>query len=246
MIKSESISVIIPALNEEQNLTSAVDTVVRAVKRWFLEYEIFIFNDGSTDNTGYIANQIADRNRFIRTIHNDKPVCLGEIYNQGRKLARMDYLILVNGKNDISSRELEKILSLKGKADIIVPYTINRRQRPFSRRIISSIFVFSLNLFFNLNLKYYNHYVLHKREIINSININTVSYAFQAEALIKLIKRGHRYIEVGVRDDFSNDVETKAFRVKNILGVTWFFCKIFQQVYFKGFMNFNYEKYTEI
>jgi hypothetical protein len=84
-------------------------------------------------------------------------------------------------------------------------------------------------------LKYYNHYVLHKREIINSININTVSYAFQAEALIKLIKRGHSHIEVGVRDDFSNDVPSKAFRLSNIIGVAFFLFRTFDEVYFRNY-----------
>jgi glycosyltransferase involved in cell wall biosynthesis len=233
MKNDESISVIIPALNEEEHLGSTIETVVKSLKGIFEEYEIFIFNDGSTDNTGYIAEQISKKNSFVKVIHNKKTTCLGSIYNYGRKLAKMNYLILVNGKNDISSNELKKIFLLKGQADIVIPYAVNIKERPLLRRFFSRLFVLLVNFLFKFNLKYYNHYVLHKRTIINSIDINTVSYAFQAEALIKLMKRGHSYIEVGVKDDFRNYVETKAFNPKNVLGVLGFLFSIIAEFYFK-------------
>jgi glycosyltransferase involved in cell wall biosynthesis len=232
MKKNDSISVIIPSLNEEDYLESTVKAVTEAVTKWFKDYKILIFNDGSTDNTGFIADRMARENNFVKVIHNKKSICLGAIYNKGLKLAEMDYVILVNGKNDITAKELEKIFSFKGEADMIIPYALNKKQRPFKRRVVSGLFVSLLNLFFNLNLKYYNHYVLHKREIINSIKINTNSYAFQAEALIKLIKEGYSYLEIGVKDNFSNDVQTKAFKLKNIIGVVNFFLKVSREIYF--------------
>lgn len=234
-MKDDSLSVIVPALNEEKFLEGTINAVLEAVQNYFNQYEIIIFNDGSVDNTGYIANKIADRNKFIKVVHNDKPVCLGGIYNQGRKLAKMNYLILVNGKNDISFSELKKIFSCKGKPDMVIPYAVNSKERPLERRLFSELFVFLLNLLFKLDLNYYNHYVLHKRKIIDSIGINTDSYAFQAEALIKLIRLGHSYKQVGIRDNFSNDVCTKAFRIKNIIGVGFFLFRIFSEVYITGY-----------
>jgi glycosyltransferase involved in cell wall biosynthesis len=231
-IDNNSLSVIVPALNEEKFLESTVETVLEAAQSHFNQYEIIIFNDGSTDNTGLVADKISKNNKCVKVIHNKKKMCIGGIYKQGIEMAKMDYIILVNGKNDIAVKELEKIFLLKGKADMIIPYALNKKQRPLKRRIVSGLFVALLNLFFDLNLKYYNHYVLHKRKIINSIKINTNSYAFQAEALIKLIKQGCSYKEVGVNDNFSNDIKTKAFGVRNIFGVANFFFRMSKEVYF--------------
>jgi hypothetical protein len=91
-----------------------------------------------------------------------------------------------------------------------------------------------LNTLFGLNLRYYNHYVLHRKKNLDSIDIYTNSYAFQAEVLIKLIKFGYSYVEVGVRDRFDNDIHTKAFYFRNVLGVMQFFLKMINEIYFKN------------
>jgi len=233
MPSENSISVIIPAFNEEENLETSIATVSEAVKRKFDEYEIIVFNDGSTDRTGDMAEILASRNENVKVIHHKKPKCLGGVYKEGIKLARMNYLILVNGKCDTTQESLDKIFALRGKADIIIPHTINSKERPVLRRIISKTFISLLNIVFRLKLQYYNHYVLHKRAIINSIDISTDSYAFQAEVLIKLIKSGYSYIEVGVIDNFENDTKTKAFKLQNLMGVILFLVRTMHEIYFK-------------
>jgi len=231
-MNENSISVIIPAFNEESNLEAAIAVVSEAVKRRFDEYEIIIFNDGSTDRTGNIAEMLASRNKNIKVIHHKRPKCLGGVYKEGVKIARMNYLILVNGKNDTFIESLDAIFALQGKADIIIPYAINSKERSAIRRIISKSFVTLLNFIFRLKLHYYNHYVLHKRSVINTINLHTVSYAFQAEALIKLIKSNYSYIEVGVIDNFENDIKTKAFKLKNVIAVALFLMRTIYKIYF--------------
>ncbi len=67
-----SISVIIPAYNEEGNLKGAVDSVLAAVGDSFTDYEILIFDDGSQDGTGRLADEMAasDAMGRIKVIHN--------------------------------------------------------------------------------------------------------------------------------------------------------------------------------
>ncbi|MCF7916167.1 MAG: glycosyltransferase family 2 protein [Candidatus Omnitrophica bacterium] len=237
-IKNKSISVIIPALNEEKNLEVTTKMVRQAVEKRFDEYEVFIYDDGSTDNTGIIANRIARNDNHFKVIQHKKPKCIGKIYKEGVKLAKMNYVILINGKCDINQYELDKIFKLVGTADMIIPYTLNLKERAFARIVISKIFASILNILFGLKLKYYNHFVLHKREIINSINIKTDSYAFQAEALIKLIKKGYSYIEIGIVDRFEKGIKTKAFSFQNVFLVLVFFVIIIFEIYFKKRKNF--------
>lgn len=234
MENKDSISVIISALNEEDNLRDTIRIVTQAVRNNFDSYEILIFNDGSSDQTGDIAESLVVKDKHLKVFHNKRPKCLGGVYKQGRILARMDYLIFVNGKCDITRKNLEKILQFRGKADLIIPYTTNVDDRSIFRRMISGLFIWVLNRTFRLNLKYYNHYVLHKREIINSIDITTDSYAFQAEALIKLLKKGYSYLEVGVESVYQKGVKTKAFQLKNIKGVILFFLRMVNVIYFKS------------
>ena len=234
MVDENSISIIIPALNEEGNIEGLVQTICTAVERNFDDYEIILFNDGSTDRTGAGADRMALQNNRITVVHNKRPKCVGGVYKAGRRMARMNYLMLINGKNDTMVESLERIFALKGKYDIIIPHTLNIDERHAVRIFFSKAFVWLLNKIFSLNLKYYNHYVLHKRAIVNSIAIRTNSYAFQAEALIKLIHAGYSYVEVGVMDKFEPGVKTKAFKINNVLEVFLFFLRMVSEYFFQN------------
>lgn len=222
-MNENTVSVIVPALNEENNVGDLVEILRTAVERHFDDYEIIIFNDGSTDRTGEVAEKIAAKNSHVRVVHNESPKCIGNAYKTGMKMARMHYFILINGKNDTTVESLERIFSMKGKYDLVIPYTMNIYERSATRLFFSRLFGWLLNKMFNLDLVYFNHYVLHKRELINSIPIHTDSYAFQAETIIKLIRKGCSYVEIGVMDVFKEGVKTKAFRLQNIIEVSRFF-----------------------
>lgn len=218
-MRENTLSIIMPALNEEDNLLPSYETVKEAVKGRFDDYEVIIFNDGSTDNTGKVAEKIAGNDPRVRVIHHQQPMNIGFIYKKGIKMAEMEYVILVGGDNDVSAENLSRMFDARGKADMVMPYHLNGNIRPFLRYFISRGFVFFMNMLFGHNLKYYNGMVLHKRTLINSIDIKTDSFTYQAEALVKLLKRGHSFIEVGIYLSDRKRGSSKAFRLVNIFGV---------------------------
>ncbi len=234
MKNENSITVIIPAFNEETSLETTINVVVESVKRNFNEYEIIVLNDGSTDGTGELANELAGMLENVIVVHHREPVGLGGVFKKGLSLARMNYFIRINGKHDIDADNLEKIFKLCGQADLVIPYQMNAGQRPWPRKIVSGAFTAALNMLSGLRLRYYNHYVLHRTEDLRSIDISTDSHAFQAEVLIKLIGGGHTYVEVGVNDNFENDTDSKAFYPKNIIGVAKFLLSIIQDRFLRG------------
>jgi len=199
MLKAnDSISVIIAALNEEDNILPTYEKVKRAVNGRFGDYEIIIFDDGSTDKTGGIADSIAVNDNHVSVIHHPVPLNLGYVYKSGIKKATKEYVILVTGDNDVAEKALEDTFDLRTQADMVIPYHLNPEVRPFSRRLFSKGFVFIMNTLFGLKLRYYNGMVLHRTALVNSVNITTNSFAYQAEVLTKLLKRGHSFIEVGI------------------------------------------------
>ena len=52
----QSLSVVLPCLNEERNIEGAVRDVEEAARGLFDDYEIIIVDDGSRDGTGAIAS----------------------------------------------------------------------------------------------------------------------------------------------------------------------------------------------
>src|SRR5580692_7014129 len=59
-ISSHSISVVLPAYNEEQVIASTVFAVLYELKSWRMDFEILVVNDGSTDQTGEIVAALVD------------------------------------------------------------------------------------------------------------------------------------------------------------------------------------------
>ncbi len=231
---ASSISVIVAALDEERDLEDAVLTVREAVARRFPAWEVLIVNDGSRDRTGPIADDLAARHPGVRAIHHPETRGLGACFKTGLAAARMDHVMLVNGKNDTPAEALDDLFARIGEADLVVPYTLNFGERALARRLLSRAFTGLINALFRLHLRYYNHSVLYPRDLVRSVRIRTDSHAYQAEILVKLLKRGCSFVEVGVRDRFDPARRTRAFRPRNLLGVATFLLVTLWEVYGPG------------
>lgn len=215
-----SITVVIPAYNEAGNLPGTLEEIVPLVQKHFSDYEIFVFDDYSRDDTGKIADAEARKNPKIKVIHNHRNMGLGYNYKTGVKMASKDYVIMVPGDNEITGASYEAMFeALKQGKDIVIPYTANMEIRPILRQILSRTYTFFINILFCLRVKYYNGTVIHKRGIIQSIDIETDGFAYQAEALIKLIRRGVSYAEVPMILNERAYGESKALNPRNVFRV---------------------------
>jgi glycosyltransferase involved in cell wall biosynthesis len=220
MPAEDSISVIVPALNEEAGLAESLDTILSVVPRTFAEYEIILFDDGSTDRTGAIADELAARHPHVRAVHHPRPLGLGGVIRRGWELARMRRAIWVDGQGVTTPEALEAIFALRDRADLVVPYASNQEERSPGRRLIALGFHNLLNVVFRLDVRQYTHLVLCDVALAQSLKLRSRSHALQAEALVKMIKTGATYVQVGVADRFRiQGRKSKALRIGNVLGV---------------------------
>jgi len=214
-----TISVIIPALNEEDNLAGAVTTVLDAIGDQFTDYELLIFDDGSSDSTGQIAEELAAKNSRIRVVHNHRNLGLGCNYTNGVELARMEYVAWFPGDNEVPDQAVRAILGAIGSAEIVVPYISNPHVRSWGRRLISRSFVHLLNLLFGLRLRYFNGPSVYSRKLLSSVPIQSSGFACFASILIRLILSGHSYVEIPIPTGIRQHGRTKAFRLKNLISI---------------------------
>ena len=71
------ISLIVPALNEEDNLEELVKGVESVIKRHQLATEVLIVDDASTDNTFMRATRLAENYPFVKPLHKGPPRGMG-------------------------------------------------------------------------------------------------------------------------------------------------------------------------
>ena len=102
-----TLTAIVPALNEQGNIESTIDGIVPLLDKFFKDYEVLIFNDCSSDETGTLAEKLASKNKNIKVIHNPRTMGLGYNYKRGVEIATKDYIIMIPGDNEITTDSLE-------------------------------------------------------------------------------------------------------------------------------------------
>ena len=194
---------------------------VAALGDRFADWELLLFDDGSTDRTGAIMDALAAADpRHVRVTHNPTPRNLGGVYRQGIALARMEYLLMVPGDNENPGHALQAPLDAIGRADIVLPYPLNSAVRGAARHAVSRIYVGLLNRLFGLRVRYYNGTVIHRTANLKTLPLKTSSFAYQAEILIKLLCAGKSFVEVPIRIDPPKEGRrSRAFRWKNVVQV---------------------------
>jgi len=214
-----TISIIIPAYNEEGHVQGTVEQVMAALGHRFSDYEVIIVNDGSKDRTAEIAEQLAATNPQVRVLHNSPNMGFGYSYRRGVSEARFDYVGFFPGDDAITAENMAKLFDLVGSADIVSHYTSNLEVRVPSRRVVSRIYTAMMNILFGMRLAYFNGPTIQRREAIRNVKITTDGFGFLSEIMVRLIRSGHSYVQIGTPIRERKHGSSKAFRPGNVLSV---------------------------
>lgn len=214
-----SITVVIPALNEEARLAEAFAGALSAVRPVFESVDVVIVDDGSRDATLRIAEDLARRHGGVQIVHHDRPMGLGYAYRRGVELGQGDWILLAPGDNELDTSTFGPIFEKAPEAEIVIPYTVNQADRPWHRRILSRGFTRVCNLLLRLDVPYYNGSVLHRRRRLLSLPRWTSGFAYQVEILAWLIPAGSTCASVPIRYRPVPGKRSDAFRLRNAASV---------------------------
>ena len=101
----EKISVIVPVYNVEQYLERCVDSIINQT---YTNLEIILVNDGSTDNSGKLCDELAKKDKRIRVIHKENGG-LSDARNRGVDEAESDLVGFIDS-DDYIDRDMYEIL----------------------------------------------------------------------------------------------------------------------------------------
>jgi glycosyltransferase involved in cell wall biosynthesis len=104
------ISIIIPLYNKERHIERALESVFAQT---YKNYELIVIDDGSTDNSVNIVEEIS-RNHDIRIFHEENSG-VSTARNKGIAEARYDYIAFLDSDDAWNPMFLEKIVSLINK-----------------------------------------------------------------------------------------------------------------------------------
>ncbi|MBI3290214.1 glycosyltransferase, partial [Candidatus Microgenomates bacterium] len=199
-----SLSVFFPAYNEAENLTSTIESALKVlenltskgnIKNW----EIIIVNDGSTDGTGEIAEELSRKYKGVRVVH-QKNGGYGSALKSGFYKAKYEVIVYNDSDGQFNFAQVDKFLEKLDEADVIIGYRTNRADH-FIRKIFAKGWALSLFVFFGLRLKDVDcGFKMVKKSFINKIPKfqSTRGGMINAEIAIKAKEFGFRIVQVGV------------------------------------------------
>ena len=171
----DGVSIIIPAFNEERNITLAIRSVLRALKG-ISDYEIIVVNDGSSDGTEVVVRKMIKKNSRIKLINHSVNLGLGYNFRDGIRMSTKSFISGFPGDNDMFWKSLRQLIRERNKADIIISYMANPQARPISRQIVSGVYTLIINTLFGLRLRYFNGYFVARAKFIKKLDLKSPGF----------------------------------------------------------------------
>jgi glycosyltransferase involved in cell wall biosynthesis len=195
-----SISAFFPVLNEEGTVAKLTEDLLNILSPNFEHKEVIIINDGSTDGTGQIAEELhAKNNGYVKVIHHSKSAGYGNALKAGFTAAQHDLIFFTDGDYQFDMNDLYRALSLIEGNDIVVGYRQNRKD-PKHRIWLSKGYNLLVRILFGLKLKDIDcSFKLFKRTALGKITIESDGYFIDTEIMVKAKKQGLIINEFGVK-----------------------------------------------
>lgn len=118
-VVTTSLSIVIPAYNEEDSLGFVLLDTLKHVPICFKDYEIIVVDDGSTDKTPRIADSFAKKNKHVTVIH-QKNGGYNKAMIAGLAAAKKEYVTNLPGDGQIRIGDMEKCFPLLPKYDLVL------------------------------------------------------------------------------------------------------------------------------
>lgn len=197
---SESISIVIPAFNEEGTVVSVLDEARMVLKSITADYEVLVVDDGSTDRTGALADDFASSDPLhVRVIHHETNKGFAGAIKTCYGNASKDWVFLAPADKQVDLSELSNFVALTDGKDIVVGYRKHRADGP-GRELNSYVFHLLCRIFFGIKLKQISTSKLYRRTLLQSIPLQAApsSAMIEPEVIFQAMRRGARMTEVGM------------------------------------------------
>ena len=222
------VSVVIPVYNE----VSTIREIVARVQAVDFDKEIIIVDDGSTDGTRELLQEITLSQENIRVIYHDRNQGKGAALRTGFEGATGDIVIVQDADLEYDPREYPILLEpiLDGRADVVYGSRFlggPHRVLFFWHYLGNKFLTLLSNAVTNLNLTDMETcYKVFKREVLAGMNLKSNRFGFEPEFTVKIAKKGFRIYEVPISYSGRTYAEGKKIGwkdgVKAIFAIIWF------------------------
>jgi glycosyltransferase involved in cell wall biosynthesis len=134
-----TVSVVIPVYNEEENVEALHESLRNALEALGTEYEIIYIDDGSTDRTLPLLEQIQSGDSSVVALSLRRNFGQTAAFAAGFDFARGDVIVTMDGDLQNDPADIAKLLALIKDNDLVSGWRKKRQDPFFSRRLPSTI-----------------------------------------------------------------------------------------------------------
>ena len=193
------LSVFFPTYNEEGNIEKVTLSTKKVLEKLATQWEIVIVNDGSTDRTKEISEDLSRGDSRIKVISHDPNRGYGGALKTGFSEAKYEWVAFMDSDAQFDFAEIIKFIEKKDEADLILGYRKNRADS-FARKIFTFGWSSLARVLLGLTVRDYScGFKMIKKEVYKKVQpLVGEEKVTQIEMLVKAKRMGFKFAEVGV------------------------------------------------
>lgn len=195
------LSIVIPAYNEEESVGETLTTIVEALHKIQIDYEILVVNDNSKDNTESVLQEWTQKNVGVRYVTNPGPNGFGYAVRYGLERFTGDCVAIMMADLSDSPYDLIRFYTTMVESDCDCVFGTRWSKGgkvidyPWTKKIINRIANRVIRIL--MNIKYNdttNAFKLYKKEVIEGVKpFLSPHFNLTVELPLKAIIRGYSY-----------------------------------------------------
>jgi len=163
------VSVLVPAKDEAENLPVFMEQAAAAFAASPASFEVIVVDDGSSDTTWAVLQELASRYPFLRVARHRRQRGIADALRTGYERSRGRVLVFYPADLQYKPEDIPRLVApiLAGDADMVTGYKQGRYEKAFVSRIYNGL---SRRLF-DLPVRDLNSVKAYRREVMDAIPV---------------------------------------------------------------------------
>jgi glycosyltransferase involved in cell wall biosynthesis len=225
------ISAFFPAYNDGGTIASMVLSAILVLERLTDDYEVIVVNDGSSDYTREILDELEQQYDRVRVVHHEKNRGYGGALRTGFSEASKEFVFYTDGDAQYDVRDLPALWQVMNDSiDMVQGYKMGRSD-PLHRVIIGRLYHWMTNLAFGIHLRDVDcDFRLIRRSVFDQVHLESDSGVICVEMMKKIRDRGFRISEVPVHHYHRAYGQSQFFNFRRIARVGLDLLRLWRQL----------------
>lgn len=193
-----SLSLVLPAHNEDANIRLVIERALSVLPIHSDEIEVIVVDDGSRDGTARIVAGLAAGDGRVQLVHHPRNRGYGAALTSGFAASTGDYVMFMDADRQFDIADLRLLAPFVGAFDIVAGFRMERSD-PLHRRVFAEIFNVTVRVLFGVHLRDIDcAFKVFRGDLLRSLELAAPGALINTEIQAKARRQGATLQQVGV------------------------------------------------